>query len=298
MTLIQTLPFEVRELNIDEFRLELKDLEDDEGMPFLDTHSHNTTVTVGGTVLARVVSIINSYTVTFEDGIYAVNLVGANSNILDVANLNSVSIRSANSAGLIEVDTGGTATAIADAVWDEATSGHDTAGSFGEEVQTHATPIEVNAQADQALSDYDPPTKAELDTAESNIRGADSDDLKSISDQVDALPVSTADQVWDTTVAGHTTPGTFGATIDNLDTRLSAVRAAYLDQIPGITADTVLIRKILKNRLRLTSGGTTANWILYDDDNITPLLTWDVSDITGLALNIQAGIPSQRSAGY
>lgn len=96
----------VYELDIDAFRLELKDLEDGEGMPFPDTHRHNTTVTLGGVTLARTFEIINGYTVTFEDGQYAVNLVNANSNISDVANVNQVSIRSQNSAGLIQVSSG------------------------------------------------------------------------------------------------------------------------------------------------------------------------------------------------
>lgn len=100
MLLVQSSPTEIRQLDINTFRLELKDLEDDEGMPFLDTHSHNQPVTVGGVTLARVVEIINNYTITFEDGQYAVNLVGANSNIADVTNVNQVSVRSANSAGL------------------------------------------------------------------------------------------------------------------------------------------------------------------------------------------------------
>ncbi|REK56947.1 MAG: hypothetical protein DWQ49_09575 [Bacteroidetes bacterium] len=101
MLLIQSSPSEIRQLDIDAFRLELKSIEaSDEGAPFDDTHSHNTTVTVGGVSLARVVEIINGYTVTFEDGQYAVNLVGANSNIADVTNVNQVSVRSANSAGL------------------------------------------------------------------------------------------------------------------------------------------------------------------------------------------------------
>lgn len=92
------------ELDVDVFRLRLKDLEDDEdGMPFLRTHNHNPTVTVGGSTLARVVEIINGYTVTFEDGQYAVRLVGANNNIADVLNLNQVSLRSSNSAGLVQV---------------------------------------------------------------------------------------------------------------------------------------------------------------------------------------------------
>jgi hypothetical protein len=106
MLLIQTVPSEIRQLDIDSFRLDLKDLEDNtDGMVFQDTHRHNTTVTVGGAVLARVVEIINGYTVTFEDGQYAVNLVGANSNIGDVTNVNQVSVRSSNSAGLQDLNS-------------------------------------------------------------------------------------------------------------------------------------------------------------------------------------------------
>jgi hypothetical protein len=98
---VSTGTFEIRQLDINQFRLDLKALEYGvEGMPHLRTHSHNTTVTVGGVQLARVVTIINGYSITFEDGPYAVNLVGANSNIADVVNLNQVQIRSANSAGL------------------------------------------------------------------------------------------------------------------------------------------------------------------------------------------------------
>lgn len=101
MLLVQSVPTEVRELDLNQFRLDLKALEASvEGMPFLDTHSHNPPVTVGGVTLARVVEIINGYTVTFEDGQYAVNLTGANSNVGDVTNVNQVSVRSANSAGL------------------------------------------------------------------------------------------------------------------------------------------------------------------------------------------------------
>jgi hypothetical protein len=106
MTLVQSSPFEIRRLDVNAFRLELKDLEDDEeGMPYLRTHNHNTEVTVGGVTLARVVELINGYTVTFEDGTYAVELSGANNNIADVVNLNSVQVRSANSAGLTSGDT-------------------------------------------------------------------------------------------------------------------------------------------------------------------------------------------------
>jgi len=121
MTLVQSTPIEIRELNINTFRLALKDLEDDaEGQVWATTHNHNTIVTVGGVTLARVVEIINGYTVTFEDGSYAVNLVDANSNIADVVNLNTVSIRAANSAGLIQTT-----------IWDEPIAGHLTTGTTG-----------------------------------------------------------------------------------------------------------------------------------------------------------------------
>src|SRR3989344_2195179 len=99
-TLVSPSPFEVRELNVNTFRLRLKDLEDDaEGITFLITHVHSTIVTVGGATFARLIEIINCYTVTFEDGPYTVNLVGANSNIAEVTNLNTVSVRTANGAG-------------------------------------------------------------------------------------------------------------------------------------------------------------------------------------------------------
>jgi hypothetical protein len=125
MTLVSSSPFEIRELDINTFRLRLKDLEDDaEGQPWPTTHNHNTTISVGGVTLARVVEIINGYTVTFENGSYAVNLVGANSNIGDVVNLNSVSVRASNSAGLTELN-------LAASVWDELVAGHLTAGTTG-----------------------------------------------------------------------------------------------------------------------------------------------------------------------
>jgi 2-hydroxychromene-2-carboxylate isomerase len=125
LTLVQSTPFEIYELDIDAFRLELKDIEDNiVGIPFVDSHRHFTTVSVGGVTLARVVEIINGYTVTFEDGSYAVNLVGANSNIADVTNLNEVQVRSANSAGLTDLN-------LAAAVWDAVIANHLTAGTTG-----------------------------------------------------------------------------------------------------------------------------------------------------------------------
>lgn len=92
------------QLDTDWFRLQLKDLEDSEaGIPMPDTHRHNTQVLLGGISYARIIEIINGYTITFENGSYTVSLVGSNNNILDVTNLNSVQVASNNSAGLINV---------------------------------------------------------------------------------------------------------------------------------------------------------------------------------------------------
>ncbi len=52
-----------------------------------------------------------------------------------------------------------------------------------------------SADVTAVLAAYDGPTKAELDIAESNIRGVDSDTLKTISDQIDGLPSSSPPMV-------------------------------------------------------------------------------------------------------
>lgn len=90
------------ELDVDAFRLELKEIEaSEEGLPFLDTHRHNTEVVLSGDIYARIIEIINGYTVEFEDGQYVVKCVGANHNLADVKVPNQVSIVVGNSSGLI-----------------------------------------------------------------------------------------------------------------------------------------------------------------------------------------------------
>ena len=103
LTLLQLTPTEVRELNIPNFHTELRDWEDGpDGMPMPTTHNYYPPITVGGVALAPVIEMINGYSITFEDGLYSVNLVGANSNIADFVNRNQVSVRTANSAGLLQ----------------------------------------------------------------------------------------------------------------------------------------------------------------------------------------------------
>lgn len=115
------------ELDTNSFRLSLKSLEDnEEGMPFPRTHTHNTEVSVAGITYARTIEIINGYSITFEDGQYTVVLSGSNNNFFDVANgilnQNQVQVISTNSAGLQIVTQGSGVTDqdkldISDRVW-------------------------------------------------------------------------------------------------------------------------------------------------------------------------------------
>ena len=57
---------------------------------------------------------------------------------------------------------------------------------------------------------------------------------------------------------------------------------------------TTLLRKIQTNRLELFDGDTD-NWILYDDDETTPLLTFSVSDKNGDLIVQCPSTPSKRS---
>jgi len=101
-TLVSAGPPEIREYNVlDTFWVEVKAIEDDaEGMPFVHIVERVPAKLLGGVDFADIVEVVNGYTVTFEDGQYQINLIGANHNLSDVANPNSVGLRTANSAGL------------------------------------------------------------------------------------------------------------------------------------------------------------------------------------------------------
>ena len=105
------------ELDIEVWRRAMRVLEaSSEGIVEPPTHSHNPPATVSGITLAQVVLMINSYTLTFEDGQYGVDIVGGNSNLADFLNRNSVSVNTRNSAGLIITNDGGGSTETADCV--------------------------------------------------------------------------------------------------------------------------------------------------------------------------------------
>jgi hypothetical protein len=101
LTLIQSSP-EVRELNLNDFHLWLRDWEDDEANIYRPkTHIHNAEATLSGLTYARIIEVLSPYTVEFEDGQYTVNCVGANHNLSDKKVANQVSLIVNNAAGLI-----------------------------------------------------------------------------------------------------------------------------------------------------------------------------------------------------
>jgi len=62
----------------------------------------------------------------------------------------------------------------------------------------------------------------------------------------------------------------------------------------NIELRTLLIKKILTNKLELQDGDTD-NWILYDDDSSTELLKWDVRDKEGKNIIERPNTNSRRS---
>jgi hypothetical protein len=154
------------ELDTNVFRQTLQDEQDSEdGMAHNDMVLHNTEVTVAGTTFARTIEMINSYSVEFTpDAQFSVRLVGSNNNIFDVENgilvQNQVQLISNNSGGLIVTEAGGggpTEASIADAVWNEATSGHTTPATFGAGSSGSTTPEIVDAIWDEPMATHTTP---------------------------------------------------------------------------------------------------------------------------------------------
>lgn len=192
---------EVRSYDVNDFRLELKALEDDEqGITYDDTHEHTGEKTLSGVTYARFVEIINGYTIEFEDGTYAVELDGANHNISDVSVVNQVQIRTFNSAGLIVAGSGVTApdiAAIADAVWDEAQADHLSVGSMGESLDDASSGGSLTAAdiADAVWDEAQADHLAPGSMGESQNSGSCTDNTIELSPAVvivEALPITSS----------------------------------------------------------------------------------------------------------
>ena len=118
---------------------------------------------------------------------------------------------------------------------------------------------EVQSECADALTAYDAPTKAELDSAFTEIKGASwasgTDTLEAIRDRGDAAwttggggsaptAAAVADAVWDEATSGHTTSGTFGeqvkTDIDAILVDTGTTLDGKIDVIDGIV-DSILV---------------------------------------------------------
>jgi hypothetical protein len=106
MTQIQSTPIEIYQFDINTFHQGMRNLEDDEEGIWADvTHDYASPTTLSGVTYARLVEIINDYTITFlPDSAWVVQVTGGNSNVGDRVNPNNVSVQVANSAGLQDAE--------------------------------------------------------------------------------------------------------------------------------------------------------------------------------------------------
>ena len=109
-----------------------------------------------------------------------------------------------------------------------------------------------------------------LSTTESNVRGADSDDLKNISDEVAALNDPTAaviaDAVWDEISTGHVDAGKAGEQLwTDVDAVLADTNELQTDDVPSKIADLITRTKGLDDiHDDLVTVDSVADAILVD----------------------------------
>lgn len=92
-------------------------------------------------------------------------------------------------------------------------------------------------------------------------------------------------------------------TLSDLDRYKSLTTGEYGDIINGIglVSDNIdfrveLVKKIWQNKLEL-SDGDTGNLVIYEDDDTTPRISWDVTDVVDNPIAQDAYNPSKRSRG-
>lgn len=114
--------------------------------------------------------------------------------------------------------------------------------------------------------------------------------------------LSTSYSVWEEPTTDHATIGTLGGDLAK-SAEITGITNSIMthvvnSNILGLTLEQTLdlLRKLSNNRLELKEGATD-NWELYDDDDSTVLLSYDVTDKTGTAITISADVPARRTRG-
>lgn len=177
-------------------------------------------------------------------------------------------------AGLNNISTGDVDTACATALstYDGPT---DTEMNAAIDALTDVTAAQVETACDASFATWDPPTKTELDTAESNIRGTDSDTLKTLSEQLDA-------------VGSGTQKSKIAATTEDLNQA-----AASYDLFTGTTLDVILYGLTLRNaNVDASDDSGSFTGISIETDDVTPSVFLSQAD------GVKANLTSEATLGW
>lgn len=217
------------------------------------------------------------------------------------------------------------AATIAAAVWDEALSGHATAGTAGKIVYTNldatvgtratqtsvdtvAGYVDTEVAAIKAKTDNLPTDPADasdiaasfstVNSTLATIAGYIDTEVAAIKAKTDNLPASPAatsdiptaaaiaDAVWDEATSGHTTSGTTGAALNDTDLRGS--RTVIRGTVGGSPTTTTMTPSAI------TPAGAVADQfkgriLVFDNDTSTAALRGQATDITA---NTSASLPA------
>ncbi len=92
-------------------------------------------------------------------------------------------------------------------------------------------------------------------------------------------------------------PDNYIFTIDQVPPTVFPQQVVAELRVGGVPDDCVTTRKCIDNR-DWVSAGAAANRVIYDDDDITPFRTYDITDPSAGAIVIPPGTPTRKSKGY
>lgn len=241
-------------------------------------HTGPVTITSSGTATTNIYGFTGAITVNGSGG--TVNVFGQHCGVTDNSS-GAVVINKDNS-----VDGSSVGAAIASIATQIGTAGDGLTGI----PWNSAWDAEVQSEAADALVAYDPPTKAELDTAVSTIRGADSDTLKTISDQVDGLSTPSAPQLLQsTTIASLSSQTVFALTAGSADDdAYNGAMAVITDQSTSTQKAFAVITDYVGTSKTITLGSTPVFTIAIGDSISVIAAASDVPTAAAIRAEIDA----------
>lgn len=150
---------------------------------------------------------------------------------------------------------------IADAVWDEATSGHTTAGSYGKavpDIEVDTTAIEADTQDIQSRL----PAALTGGRIDASVGAMAANVITAAAAAAD-FGAEIADAVLDEALAGHSTAGSLGKAVTDIEVDTSTTLQGELD---GIQADTEDIQARLP--AALVSGRMSSDMVAVSGDTV------------------------------